>query len=110
MSQFDPSSSSNYATNREAAARPNFIGDTSTNLRRWFTRTFTLENLFVTLKTLAWVTPLTILIWVYAEREQVTSRPVTIPIAVKSVDPNRIVRLRSGDESVSAQISGPNAA
>lgn len=36
------------------------------NLRDWFSR----ENIIASLKTLAWVAPLTILIWVYAEREQ----------------------------------------
>ncbi|MBC8105035.1 MAG: hypothetical protein H7Z14_00470 [Anaerolineae bacterium] len=80
------------------------------NLRRWSARTFTGENLVSSMKTFAWVAPLTILIWVYAEREQVVQRETTIPIAVKSTDPNRIVSLRPGDESIVAFIGGPRLA
>src|SRR5262245_38902503 len=80
------------------------------SLRRWAFRTFTVENFISGLKTFAWVAPLTILIWVYAEREQVVVRETTIPIAVKSTDPNRIVSLRPGDESIVASIEGPRLA
>lgn len=78
-------------------------------VRRWFVRTFTIENVFSTFKTLAWVVPLTILIWVYAEREQTWREPdVTIPIGVRSADPSRIVRLQR-DSSVRATLIGPRA-
>lgn len=93
-----------------ALARNAFVLDYASSLRRWSARTFTIENFVSGLKTFAWVAPLTILIWVYAEREQVVAREETIPIAVKSTDPNRIVSLRPGDESIVALIEGPRLA
>jgi hypothetical protein len=93
-----------------SAARSEFALDYASSVRRWSARTFTMENLLSGLKTFAWVAPLTILIWVYAEREQVVQKEVTIPIAVKSTDPGRIVSLRPGDESIVAFIEGPRLA
>lgn len=96
------------------APKTSVLGETvrehAWNIRRWFARTFTAENLVAGIKTFAWVAPLTILIWVYAEREQVVQRETTLPIAVKSTDPNRIVSLRPGDESIVAFIGGPRLA
>src|SRR4051812_25126512 len=96
------------------APKPSALGDAvreyAWNLRRWSARTFTTENFFAFMKTFAWVAPLTILIWVYAEREQVVQRETTIPIAVKSTDPNRIVSLKPGDESILAFVGGPRLA
>lgn len=78
--------------------------------RRWLSRTLAVENIFAFFKTAAWVVPLTILIWVYAEREQVAKKPdVTIPIAVKSTDPNRIVQLRIIGHAIMAELVGPRA-
>ena len=74
--------------------RDGLILDYASSLRRWSGRMFTLENLSSGLKTFMWVAPLTILIWVYAEREQVVQKEVTLPIAVKSTDPKLIVSLR----------------
>jgi hypothetical protein len=70
------------------------------------------EDLINALKTFAWVGPLTLLIWVYAEREQLAKDDlVTIPIAVKSSDPNRIVRLiKPDDKNITATLTGPRAA
>src|SRR5688572_16294126 len=38
--------------------------------RRWARDTFSREQIISSLKSLAWVAPLTVLIWIYAEREQ----------------------------------------
>src|SRR4051812_32583790 len=91
-------------------SRPRLLNTTAQNFQHWLMRTFTVENMMSTIKTLAWVAPLTIRIWVYAEREQVVRRDATIPLGVKSTDPGRIVRLHAGDESVGAALIGPNAA
>src|SRR4051794_29953518 len=66
------------------------------------------ERFVNTIKTLAWVAPLTVLIWVYAEREQVTTdTPVTIPVVMKAANPNRVVRLLNGDNNITASLTGP---
>jgi hypothetical protein len=63
------------------------------------------------LKTLVWVAPLTLLIWVYAEREQnVTQSGIIVPIEVRTNDPNRIVTLRGpADKNVVLELYGPRA-
>jgi hypothetical protein len=63
------------------------------------------------LKTLVWVAPLTLLIWVYAEREQnVTQANIIVPIEVRTNDPNRIVTLRGpADKNVVLELYGPRA-
>jgi len=63
------------------------------------------------LKNLVWVAPLTLLIWVYAEREQtVTLGPVTFPIEVRTTDANKLVTLRKPqDKNVVVELSGPRA-
>ncbi|MGH7179537.1 MAG: hypothetical protein ACREJC_19330, partial [Tepidisphaeraceae bacterium] len=79
-------------------------------LRRWISRHMEKDKLIDGLKTFAWVGPLTLLIWVYAEREQVWSiADQPIPISVASTDPSRFVRLRSGDSAVTATLIGPRA-
>jgi hypothetical protein len=64
------------------------------------------------LKTLAWVAPLTILIWIYAEREQsIPVTNVTFPIEVRVSDSNRLVTLKDpADHNVVATLSGPRSA
>lgn len=61
------------------------------------------------LKTLVWVAPLTLLIWVYAEREQSVVQPgVTVPIEVWTSDANRLVTLRRpADKLIIVELSGP---
>ena len=62
-------------------------------------------------KNLISVAPLTLLIWVYAEREQVTDeKPRSVSIEVKTNDRNRIVVLRSpADKNIVVELSGPRA-
>ena len=64
-------------------------------LRRWARNTFTRDQLASGLRSLLWVAPLTVLIWIYAEREQIitTDTPLYIPIQVVSTDPDRVVTL-----------------
>jgi hypothetical protein len=63
------------------------------------------------LKTLIWVAPLTLLIWIYAEREQnVTQEGIIVPIEVTTSNPNRIVTLRGpADKNIVLELSGPRA-
>jgi hypothetical protein len=63
------------------------------------------------LKNLVWVAPLTLLIWVYAEREQtVTLGSVTFPIEVRTTDHNKLVTLRKPqDKNIVVELSGPRA-
>jgi hypothetical protein len=63
------------------------------------------------LKNLVWVAPLTLLIWVYAEREQtVTISGLSFPIEVRTTDHNRLVTLRRpADKNVIVELSGPRA-
>src|SRR5438105_13375792 len=69
---------------------------------------FTRANLIAFAKTMAWVVPLTILIWVYAEREQIAVEPGrVIPIEVRTTAPNRIVTLIAADKNIVADLSGP---
>ena len=111
-----PDDLNNPQTGLNAGSRPPTVEyaavrDRADALWSWVVRTFTSENVLSGLRTLAWVGPLTILIWVYAEREQVLVKPgATIPITVKSTDPTRIVRLRPGEQSVTADIVGPKSA
>jgi hypothetical protein len=63
------------------------------------------------LKTLIWVAPLTLLIWIYAEREQTVTVPgITFPVDVRTTDHNRIVTLRRpADKNIIVELSGPRA-
>jgi hypothetical protein len=82
-----------------------------TRFRRWLRRNTSRDAIVSSVKTLAWVAPLTLLIWVYAEREQETPLPsVPILISVKSSDPNRVVKLvRDGDRVVMGDLRGPRS-
>src|SRR5690348_958680 len=76
-----------------------------------FAARFTRENIISNLKTLAWVVPLTLLIWIYAEREQVASmKDVSVPFELASVDPNVAVSLsRAQDKNLLLELQGPQA-
>lgn len=85
----------------------NYYGRTAAagkKVRQYLTR----ENFVAFFKTLAWLVPLTLLIWIYAERAQVVPVDnVSIPIDVQSADPNRFVALEMTDKNVIARMSGP---
>ena len=50
---------------------------------------FSRDALVSGLKSLPWVVPMTVLIWVYAEREQTTKLPLDFRIVAKNTDSNR---------------------
>src|SRR5687768_10306376 len=95
-----------YATPSFKSWRDHFAAE-----RRWFADTFSAEKMIEMLKQLAWVVPLTLLIWIYAEREQVTKEQnETIPFEIVSTDPNRLVTLRPPqDSNVVVELEGPRA-
>ena len=92
--------------------------------RRRFRRTFTRERLVDFGWTMLWVVPITLLVWVYAEREQQADKPgVRVLASVIDPEPNRIVTLvepknglltldltgpRSRLDAVAEQLSGTN--
>src|SRR6478609_9248925 len=80
-------------------------------VRRWFRETFSREQLLSSLRSLIWVAPLTVLIWIYAEREQVEPASATFPIEVRSGSPGQqVARLAdSRGSTVLATIRGPKA-
>src|SRR5688500_14930782 len=85
-------------------------GDWVIAQRNWLGDTFSRDRVVSFLKTLVWVAPLTLLIWVYAEREQVyTSETEAIPFELVSSDPKRIVSLKGGDRNLMVELQGPRA-
>ena len=78
--------------------------------KNWLLDTFSRDRLISFLKTLVWVAPLTLLIWVYAEREQVwTTENESIPFELVSSDPTRIVSLKGVDKNLMVDLQGPRA-
>src|SRR3954469_15068187 len=61
---------------------------TAALLRRWFRETFNREQLVSSLKSLLWVAPLTLLIWIYAEREQQKDQGATFQVEDHSDSPS----------------------
>jgi hypothetical protein len=76
-----------------------------------FTANFTRENVVSNVKTLAWVVPLTLLIWIYAEREQVfTSKDEAVPFELVNIDSGRSVTLKPPqDKNLVLELQGPQA-
>jgi hypothetical protein len=88
---------------------PNRARDQFGQFGRWLRDCFERDNLIAGLKALAWLAPMTLLIWVYAEREQVLPlKDQTIPIAVRSNDANLYVEVRS-DSNIMADLIGPRS-
>ena len=78
-----------------AGERRSMVRRTASVGRRWARDTFSREQLVSNLKSIAWVIPLTILIWVYAERAQQDDGAATVTIEVKSADPTGFAKLVS---------------
>ena len=79
-------------------------------VRRWFRDTFSREQLISSLRSLIWVAPLTVLIWIYAEREQVDRAPAQLQVEVRSGAPGQVAHLAdSSGGRVIATIRGPKA-
>jgi hypothetical protein len=83
--------------------------------RRWVRDTFSRDQLLGSLRSLLWVAPLTVLIWVYAEREQQTTANVDFQIQVNSPDPNQTVEIDGSTTRgatvrfVAGELKGPKA-
>jgi hypothetical protein len=79
--------------------------------RYWARSTFSRESFVSSFKSLLWVAPLTILIWIYAEREQVvTFNNVPVNLETRSNEPGRVVRLVSpAGGTVHVEMKGPQA-
>src|SRR5881227_1775492 len=61
-------------------------------------------------KTFLWVAPLTVLIWIYAEREQIDRADVRVPIKMFSKSSDRIITVTSpADGMVNLDVQGPKA-
>jgi hypothetical protein len=68
------------------------------------------ERIIDGLKTLLWVVPLTALIWIWAEREQLATGEVQVPVKVAHVAGDRVAILETpADHQVSLELSGPRA-
>lgn len=91
--------------------RPSALNYFANATRRSLRDTFSREQLIAGLKGFFWVAPLTILIWVYAEREQLSNlKNFSIPIEVRSADPRQVITVtRPYDATLTADLSGPRA-
>ena len=79
-------------------------------VRRWGRDTFNRDSLMSSLRALLWVAPLTLLIWIYAEREQQFSDLARFQIVVKSADPTQVATfVNANDQNVNAPVKGPRA-
>jgi hypothetical protein len=69
------------------------------------------QRLWGALKTFLWVAPITALIWIYAEREQIAKQAdVRVQIVARSNAADRIVTLLSPDDKyITLDLSGPRA-
>lgn len=80
-------------------------------MRAWARSTFSRDSFISSLKSLLWVAPLTLLIWVYAEREQVvTMNNVAINLDTRSSEPGRVIRVISpAGGMLHVELKGPQA-
>src|SRR5947208_9024563 len=79
--------------------------------RRWWRTRLTREHLIEGAKNLAWVGPLTLLIWVWAEREQTQEIGLNdVPVQVTSSDPSRYIEFAQPVQNkVTLRLKGPQA-
>lgn len=78
--------------------------------RSWARSTFSRESFVSSFKSLLWVVPLTVLIWVYAERDEdlsISAVPVTLDI--RSSDPRMDVHLAGDGSIVHVDLKGRQA-
>ena len=92
----------------KAAASRSLARRGAAMVRRWARDTFSREQLLSSLKALAWVAPLTLLIWIYAERQQQVPGTSRIKIVIKTADETQVARI-VGDDTITATLRGPKA-
>jgi len=86
-----------------------FTSDLIAGLRAWWRHTFSLASLLNAVKSLIWVAPLSVIIWIYAEQADTDKQPFTITVSVHSSDPSRVVRLIDpGDAKLNVELGGTN--
>ena len=81
-------------------------------IRGWIDEHLSREKVSAVFKTLLWVIPLTILIWIYAERQQLAEvSGVTLPIEIISNDPTKVFSITSpASKNIVVKLKGPRAA
>src|SRR5437867_4246258 len=110
LSRRNPAPAGPAPLSYRAAERTGTMRRWSAVARRWFRDTFNKEQLISGLRSLIWVAPLTVLIWIYAEREQVSWQSAEIQIEVRSGAPGQVAHLAdSRGGTVMATIRGPKA-
>jgi hypothetical protein len=89
-----------------------FMRNWRQSIRRWARDTFNREQFITSLKSLAWVAPLSILIWVYAERTQGREEShQSVPFQIRTNDVRQVVTvIRPAEQVVQADLEGPAAA
>ncbi len=70
----------------------------------------TREGFLGGVRTLAWVLPLTILIWAYAEREEAVTETVVVPVNLQADQTDRVLTIRDQtDNNIAVELKGPRA-
>jgi hypothetical protein len=113
----DPSSSDPVTTavakpavNRRSAGESSYRPPTvSDRFWRMFSKR---EKVIENLKTLAWVIPITLVVWIYAEREQVvTPGPLSnVPIQIQEDAGRSIEFIGNPDPTITLKLTGPQQA
>ncbi len=108
-SENDPTSETKPRAIPPGGFRPLTWSQIAAGIQAWLRRTFAAASLVSGLKSLAWVAPLSVLIWIYAEREQIADRvPIAFTVQVKSLDPSRVARIIDpADAKLRGDFSGP---
>ncbi|HSU67975.1 MAG TPA: hypothetical protein VLJ39_13955 [Tepidisphaeraceae bacterium] len=81
------------------------------HFRSWARTTFSRESFVSSLKSLAWVAPLTVLIWIYAEREQVVPLSnIVVTLETRASESGRVIRVVSpAGGTLHVDLKGPQA-
>jgi hypothetical protein len=99
-------------TDRPASRHPgagSFTHDLMVGVRSWARHTFSVASLISGLKSLLWVAPLSVIIWIYAEQQDISGVSATIAINVHSSDPTRVVHLVDpADAKLTVEMEGTN--
>lgn len=103
-----PKSPNDRAASRNPRSN-SFTQDLIRGLRVWAHHTFSVTSLLSGLKSLLWVAPLSVVIWIYAEQDDVGPDTATATISVHSANPSRVVRLLDPpDGRITFIITGAN--
>jgi hypothetical protein len=82
----------------------------ASSFRSWLRHTFSRDSFITSLKSLIWVGPLTVLIWIYAEQDQFVTTDLNIIIAASTNDAARVTRILSpSSDNLRIFVEGPRA-